>query len=239
MYPGPCTSAFLITGRCVAGTDWIFWSCDRQCNPSWGWSARRMLLPFVSWQDWHGWLLAHYYLFLQGLSQYLGYFPSLASQPCPIWKITQGIFSDIEVPFIFWYLRCFRRGLRSGWIIFSIDSTQAVVSVPSNILGVLRSCRWVWYLPSHPLAVSSGSRSSQSPPWFSGFPKFLERLLRDCEQCPGKFGSCLIFFSSRDEGCFNGPPPFSPTGFRVNPPLLIFLSCSDFAKCRTRLVWLF
>ena len=58
-----------------------------QYDPSRGRSARRLLLPFVSCHNWHGPLPAHYCLFLQGVSQNLGYFLSLASQPCQIWTI--------------------------------------------------------------------------------------------------------------------------------------------------------
>ena len=57
-------------------------------------------------------------LVLQGVSQHFGYLLSLASQPCPIWKITWRICSDIEGPFLFWCLRRFQRRLQSGQRIF-------------------------------------------------------------------------------------------------------------------------
>ena len=70
-------------------------------GPSRGRSARWLVLPFVSCQDWHSWLSAHCYLFLQGVSHHLRYFLSLDSQPCLIWTFNRGIRSDLEGPFLF------------------------------------------------------------------------------------------------------------------------------------------
>ena len=63
--------------------------------------ARRMLLPFVSCQDWHGRLSAHYGLVLEGVFHHLGYLLSLDFQPFLICKFTRGICSDLEGPFLF------------------------------------------------------------------------------------------------------------------------------------------
>ena len=115
----------------------LFFSCQR--NPSWGRSARQILLPFVYCQYWHICISANYYLFLQGVPQHLGCFPSLASQPSPIWTITRGIRSDLEGPFLFGCLRRFRRSLRNGQRIFLIASTRACVSITSDIFKGLRS----------------------------------------------------------------------------------------------------
>ena len=98
---GSFTCEFLITNCHVARTDCIFWYRAFQSGPYRDWSTRLMLLPFVSFQDWHGRISDHYYLFLQGVSQNLGYLLLLGSHPCNIWKITRGIRSDLEGPFYF------------------------------------------------------------------------------------------------------------------------------------------
>ena len=55
-------------------------------------------------------------------------------------------------------------------------------------------------------------------PDYPGFPEFLEGLLHHYKQRPGKFDSCLLFFSSWDEEDFVRLIPLSPTIFFVQPP---------------------
>ena len=72
-----------------------------QSGPSRGWSVRRILLPFVSWQDCNGHLMPIIIFVLQGVNQRLGYFLALSSPPCLIWKIAWGVRSVIDGPFNF------------------------------------------------------------------------------------------------------------------------------------------
>ena len=57
VHPGPCTRAFLITGRHVAWTVCIIWSCNFQGGPYQVWLTRWLLLLFASLKEWHDWLL--------------------------------------------------------------------------------------------------------------------------------------------------------------------------------------
>ena len=157
--------------------------------------ARRMLIPFVSCQDYHGRISEHYGLVLQSVFCHLGYLPSLASQPCLIWIITSGIRFDLEVPFLFGCLRHFWRGLWSGRRIFSTASARSGISVPYEILVVLRSCWWACYIPTHPLVVSSGDLSSQSSPRFSGFSEVLVRTTLQLQSnIPGSLDPALCCY---------------------------------------------
>ena len=57
------------------------------CHPSWGWVARRLLLP-ESYTLLLVWLAsAHCFFNLRGVYQHLGYFLQMYSQPCPICTI--------------------------------------------------------------------------------------------------------------------------------------------------------
>ena len=52
-------------------------------------------------------------------------------------------------------------------------------------------------------------------PDFWGFPKFLAKLLRNCDQRTSKFDYWLLFFLSQDEEYLFRLIPFSLTGFLV------------------------
>ena len=112
----------------------------------------------------------YYYLFLQGVSQHLGYLISLVSQPFPIWTFIRGIRSNIEGPFLLGCFRRFWRSLRSGQRIFLNISARSGVSVTSNLFGDLRSGHLIfeWTTACLVVFLSGGSRSSQSSPWFLG-----------------------------------------------------------------------
>ena len=93
--------------------------------------------------------------------------------------VTQGICSDLEGPFLFWCLRRFWRGLRSGQRIFSIASARAGVSVPSDIFRYLHPCCRVFECLTARLEVLlfGGSWWYQCSPWFSGD---LQSSRKDC-----------------------------------------------------------
>ena len=166
-----------------------------------GLAERRMLLLQVSWQYWHGRILAHSYLVLQGVSHNLGYLIFLASQPCPIWTIAWGIHSNLEGPFLFWCLRSFWRSLRSDMRIISIASAWAGVSTPSNIFWDLRSCLQVFECIATSLSVllSEDSQSFQSFPWFLEFYEVLVRTAPRLRAPPQEvlFLNSVIFVSRR------------------------------------------
>ena len=77
---------------------------------------------------------------------------------------------------------------------------RADLNVPSDILDGLLSCRQVaiyiqtllygWVLVGSFLSLGS---------FLKGSPKFLEGLIRDCKQCPGKSFSSLLFLLSLDK----------------------------------------
>ena len=151
---------------------------------------------------------------------------SLASQPCTIWTFTRGIQSDLEGPFLVRCLTRFRRRLQSGWRISRRSRVKGLESHPTYS-GVSALVTGTWYPWGSPLcsrrrvfdlsiarlaALLAGSWS-QVLPDSRGFPKFSDGLLRDFERRPGKFVSCLLLLSSRDEEGFVRFLPFSPTGF--------------------------
>ena len=121
----------------------------------------------------------HYYLFLQGVSQHLGYLIFLDYQPCLIWTFTRGIRSNLGGLFLFGCFQRFRRSFRSGQQIFLNASLQSGVSVPPDLFGDIFSCRQVFNWTTARLAVLiyGGSHSFQSSPWFLGG---LQRSQRDC-----------------------------------------------------------
>ena len=141
--PGSCAHACfsLWLTRLYGGLHYLFFACQR--DPSRGRPARWLLLPFVSYQEWLGRIFAHYYLFLQVVSQHLGYLLLMASHPCPTWTFIRGIRSDLEGNFLFGCFRYFQRNLRCGQEIFLNASAQAAVSFPSDLFGDFRSCLWV------------------------------------------------------------------------------------------------
>ena len=80
----------------------------------------------------------------------------------------------------------------------------------------------VFDLPTARLAELLTGYWSQVLPDSQGFPKFSDGMLHNCEQRPGKFSSCLLLFSSRDEEDFVRLLPFSPTGYFLRSRLSSF-----------------
>ena len=120
---------------------------------------------------WRGWLLPIGFLIFQDVLQHLGYFLVMASQICLICKITRGIRSDIESPFLFWCLQCFGRRLWSGQRIFSLSPYELDWFISSDILGGLCSCRQVLkcLTTCREEFLSGWSWMYQISPLFSGF----------------------------------------------------------------------
>ena len=204
----------------------IFWSCACQRSPSrgcWqgGFSSHKVFTHPLARLEYNHWCLV-----LQGVYQHLGYLISLDSQPCPIWTVTWGIRSDLEGHFLFWCFRHFWRRLWSGQQIFS-SFPRDLAWPPSDIFGGLHSCCWVWYswgspllslrqvfdLPTARLAALLVGSWSHNSSWFLGFPKLSEGLLRDYNQCPGDFSSCLMVLLFQDKEIFVRLFTFSLKGF--------------------------
>ena len=126
---------------------------------------------------WHGWHLA------------IGFLIFTRCVPTP-WIFACAGFSDVSDmdiylrdplqswgPFLLRCLQRFWRGLWSGQRIFSIGHAQGGVSVPSNVMGDLQSCFWVFKCLTACLAaiISGGSWSPQSYFWFSAFSKVIRK----------------------------------------------------------------
>ena len=126
-------------------------------------------------------------------------------------------------------LQRFRRRPQIGQQIFLINSAQAGVYIPfdilrvsdfvawSDVLGDIRSTLVVGSLIFRPLVWRRLSRALATKflSDYKGCPNFLEGLLSNCERRPGKFASCLLLLLSRDEEGFFSIIPFSTTGFFV------------------------
>ena len=84
-------------------------------------------LPKLAWLD------STHFFKKQCVSQQLGYFIALASQPCPIWTFPWGIRSVLEGIFIFTISLKFLSGFQSGQKILTIVSARYGLSVLSNI----------------------------------------------------------------------------------------------------------
>ena len=71
----------------------------------------------------------------------------------------------------------FWRGFRSGQKIFSIDSAETGISVPSDLFRDLRSGLWIFKCFTACLValLYGGSWLSQIYPWFLGFSEFIGR----------------------------------------------------------------
>ena len=98
----------------------------------------------------------------------------------------------------------------------SIFPAQYGLFFHSNILGGICSCRWVFgHMTARLTGILLGSRLSQSYQFYGEFPRFLERLLRNCEQRPVNYAPCILFCLYFDGEGFGGLLPFSPVVFLV------------------------
>ena len=68
---------------------------------------------------------------------------------------------------------------------------QAGGFIPSGLLAIISSCRRVAVFV-HYFLVEVLRYSLHLVPCAKWATKFLERLLRDCERCPGKYSPCLL-----------------------------------------------
>ena len=149
---------------------------------------RRILLPFISCQEWHGRISVHYCLFLQGVSQHLGYLLPPDSQPCPICTFTWGLHSVLEGP-LFLCLQNSRRdcsflGILSIFYVSNVFGGSSKV-VRNSSPYFLIACNFrasCWGFPS--------ARSSRRSPLFltgCSFPPLASgEFLRDLA-CPKRF----------------------------------------------------
>ena len=145
-------------------------SFDFQSGPYRVWLARWMLVPFVSFQDCHGWLML-IVVFLQGLSQHLVYLVSLAYQPCPIWTIAWGICSVLGDPFIFAVRRFPEEALKLSanfLIMLPVFSEKGALEMLENLLAVSAQSGFV--CPLRPLqgGLIYCGRIAWSSDWSSG-----------------------------------------------------------------------
>ena len=163
------------------------------------------------------------------------------------------------------FLNCFR----AIWHVCSLWHTQGYLHLLLGLISLVIHdyVIVVGYLTVQPLFWRRFSQDIDPKvlPGSRGFPKFLEGLLRDCEATSREIASWLLLLSSRYEESLVRFLHFSPMGFlravvsscserrrgkyRGNRSIFsgvlrviyyqLTLSRSDFAKCRTRLVWLF
>ena len=158
--------------------------------------AKRMLLPFVSCQDWHGWLSAHYLFFNKVSLNTLDIFFCWILIQVRSGKSLEG--SAPTLRFIFSFdvsdvfvggsevVREFSPSLPHELASLSHPtySGLSALATGSDIYLLIRR-RSLWTLGRPKVLPDS-----------QGFPKFPEGLLHDCYRRPRKFGSCLLFFSS-------------------------------------------
>ena len=134
---------------------------------------------------------SHYCLFLQVVSQHLGFLIFLASNSCLIWVFTWGVrfWGSFWGSMSLTSLKVVPKCSGSLWLIFSIWkfprellrlSFRPIFSVIfSPVAGLLSSSALVW-------CFSSWYCLYQKVPWFLGALKLSEGLLCACERCPGK-----------------------------------------------------
>ena len=129
---GPCTYAFF-HGRRTFQTVCNIWSYDCQRRPTWCWSERRIILPYLSCCVQHSWHMPSFWLFsfTRCIVQHLG----LSEKSQGICSFLGGSTSACCVQH---FLEEAPKLLENPMSL----SVQYVLS-PSYLLGVLRSCIWV------------------------------------------------------------------------------------------------
>ena len=120
-------------------------------------------------------------------------------------KIFLGIRSDLEgFPLIVLYPMFSEEDTEFSEKLMII-STRAALNVQSGLIGDIRYFCWV-YISIQPL-LSGGILVGLLLSLVSllkGDPKFLEGLLRDYNQCTGKYSPCLLLLSNLDVECLEG-----------------------------------
>ena len=140
-------------------------------------------------------------LFLQGVVQHLGYTISLDSQPCPIWTVSQGLFSWG----FFWGFNIsniFGRG--SEMVRRTCDHFLAIwIALSSYLLGGISSCiRVAIFLTA--IVWRFDKFVCPLVPCFIESPKLLEVPIRACEKFLEKSSTCLLVLSLYDEEGLHG-----------------------------------
>ena len=127
--PGSCNHACFYPPptRRSDGLHLLLSACQR--NPSQGRSVRRLLLPFVSCQDWHVWISAHYCLVLQHVSQHLGHSEKKLWIPLRSW----GFPFQLLMSSVFWrrlqsFRKTFFRSSNFFWRGFNVWFLWLIVS---------------------------------------------------------------------------------------------------------------
>ena len=125
--------------------------------------------------------------FARCIAQHLGYFISLASQPCPIWAVSLGLYSVLEGPFDGLMSTTFSEGVLKWSVELAIISARAGLPDPPILSAV--SAHFAGLLFFWPLLSGGvlGGFSSIVVPFAKGAQKMSEGLLRDCMLCPGKY----------------------------------------------------
>ena len=191
-----------ITGQHVAQPVCIVWSWACQRGPTWGWSARRILLPYSLLPP-SGDSVLYLLVFLTRCIPSTLAFRQKLKDFAPFLRVTLSIFN----------VRYFSGG------------GSRVVGVFSLTVNFRARC-WVFpsawsYWRSMLLSpvFSSVSCLSQKVPCFLGAQKFSEGLIRACKRFPGKSSPFLVVLLFSDEEGLLGYLPFSLTvllGVNIN-----------------------
>ena len=144
-------------------------------------------------------------LVLQGVVQYLGYLLSVASQSCPIWKVSLGPCSVLEGSIqLFIVFGVFGRDSEMVRGKLQALSTQLSLRIRSNIMYILpifkgfpRPVGHYWLVAFLGLSWSRGSLLKRDP-------EFWEGLIRDGEWYPGKYSPCLLVLLCHGGEWLNG-----------------------------------
>ena len=156
-----------IHGWRVARIVCIIWFCACQRGPTQVCLAWRLLLPYVSWFISQlgicpvGFILSYKCLF----QTHCTFGRNLRTLICSWWFSFRFLISGVfgggsKVSRIFLSLSILRELL-----IFFISSDPPINVLSTLVVGLIYSSALIWW-------VSSGSFSSQSFPWFLGYPKF-------------------------------------------------------------------
>ena len=138
--------------------------------------------------------------------------------PWPFIKTLRTPIYSLGLPVWFYFSDLFWRRLRSGEQSFWPFPRKLDFSVPSDILGGLCSCFWGFDHQTARLATVIWVLVCPKGSLFSwGYPTFLDRLICDCEQCPGKYSICLLFLS------------FHYIEDLISPSLWWYFFCSHFS----------
>ena len=182
---------------CLEGLHLLLFSC--QCHPSWGRSARRMILFFVSCQNWHGQPLPiifyFYKVYLKTLDGFFSVFSAMYD--LDIWlrdpllrvllrlNVSNVIGGGFEVV----------RYSLADFILLEISIQAAGVKFMPDLFRGFRSCCRVALLLRSYLAGFFRLFLVLKVSLFSWGFKLSEGLIRAGKNCPEKSSRCLLVFS--------------------------------------------